>query len=382
MNGTADVIVIGAGIAGLALAWELARRGADVTVLEQSHPGAGASGRNTGTLLHQVEPLVAELLAETETVYRELGEGPVEFGWHEHPQLLLARDAAQLELALAKGRAIAAQGVRVEELDAEAVRAELPVLSGPLAGGALLHGASALDAEATVLAFAEAARAAGATIRGGVRVGSLRGGVWTSEGRWDCRDVVLAAGPWIADLYPGLPVRGGRGWLMRTAPLPFALPWIVEEVSWPDQAVLGAAAVPPTLAEIAAGANGAPIGECLVLCPAAGGEALLGASLHTSLRDAVEGADAPERLARRALEVSAALGSVRVTRAWWGLRPVSPDGMPLAGQLGDGVWVHGGHASLGMQAAPATARRLADAIAGGRPAAGALDPRRFLQEAA
>jgi len=53
MSGT---IVVGGGIAGLTIAWELARRGADVTLLEQERIGAGASGRNTGTLLHQVEP--------------------------------------------------------------------------------------------------------------------------------------------------------------------------------------------------------------------------------------------------------------------------------------------------------------------------------------
>jgi len=147
---------------------------------------------------------------------------------------------------------------------------------------------------------------------------------------------------------------------MRTTALRFALPWIVEEVSWPDQAILGRAAEPPTLAEVAAGANDTPVGESLVLCPVEGGEALVGASLATSLRDAVEGAGAPERIARRALDISPALADVRVTRAWWGLRPMTPDGMPVAEQLEENLWVHGGHGSLGMQAAPATARRLAE----------------------
>jgi glycine/D-amino acid oxidase-like deaminating enzyme len=77
----------------------------------------------------------------------------------------------------------------------------------------------------------------------------------------------------------------------------------------------------------------------------------------------VEGAGAPERIARRALDVSPALGGVRVTRAWWGLRPMTPDGMPVARQLDENLWVHGGHGSLGMQAAPATARRLAKEMA-------------------
>jgi len=353
-------VVVGGGIAGLTIAWELARRGADVTLLEQERIGAGASGRNTGTLLHQVEPEVAALLAESEAVYAELLDGPVDFGWATYPELLLARDEAQLALAQSKGRAIAEQGIRVEFVDGAAIRAEVPAL-GNVAGGVLLHGAHRVDAERTVLALAEAARRVGARLRTGVRVGALSpGGVWTTEGWIAAGAVVLATGPWLADLQPAIEVRGGRGWLMRTTALPFRLPWIVEEVSWPDQAVLGRAAEPPTLGEVAAGANDTPVGESLVLCPVEDGQALVGASLATSLRDAVEGAGAPERIARRALDVSPALAGVRVTRAWWGLRPMTPDGMPVAKQLEEHLWVHGGHGSLGMQAAPATARRLAE----------------------
>jgi glycine/D-amino acid oxidase-like deaminating enzyme len=330
-----------------------------VTLLEQERIGAGASGRNTGTLLHQVEPEVAAMLAESEDVYAELLDGPVQFGWATYPELLLARDETQLALALSKGRAIAEQGIRVEFLDGTAIRAELPAL-GDVAGGVLLNGAHRVDAERTVLALAEAARRSGTKLRSGVRAGAVAtDGVWTTEGFIAAGAVVLATGPWLADLCPASEVRGGRGWLMRTTALPFALPWIVEEVSWPDQAVLGRAAEPPTLADVAAGANDTPVGESLVLCPVEGGQALVGASLATSLRDAVEGARAPERIARRALDVSPALAGVRVTRAWWGLRPMTPDGMPVARRLDENLWVHGGHGSLGMQAAPATARRLA-----------------------
>jgi glycine/D-amino acid oxidase-like deaminating enzyme len=363
MNETADVVVVGGGIAGLTIAWELARRGVGVTLLEQERIGAGASGRNTGTLLHQVEPEVAALLAESEAVYAELLDGPVDFGWTEYPELLLARDEAQLALANAKGRAIAAQGIRVEFVDGAAIGAELPALGG-VAGGVLLHGAHRVDAERTVLALAEAARRAGAKLRTGVRVGALAdGGVWTAEGFIAARAVVLATGPWLADLHPRIEVRGGRGWLMRTTALPFALPWIVEEVSWPDQAVLGRAAEPVLLNELASGAASVPVGECALLCPLPDGSGLVGASLSTSLRDAVEGVDAPQRVARRVLEVAPGL-QARIVRAWWGLRPMTPDGLPVAGLWDDGVHVHGGHGSLGMQAAPATAAWLAAAMHG------------------
>jgi glycine/D-amino acid oxidase-like deaminating enzyme len=135
------------------------------------------------------------------------------------------------------------------------------------------------------------------------------------------------------------------------------VPWIVEEVSWPDQVVLGKAAGPVPIQEIAAGRVDLPVGECVLLCPLPGGEGLVGASLSTSLRDAVEGPDAPRRIAQRVLQLAPNLRA-RITRAWWGLRPMTRDGLPIAG-LADGVYVHGGHGSLGMQAAPATASWLA-----------------------
>ena len=139
--------------------------------------------------------------------------------------------------------------------------------------------------------------------------------------------VVVAAGPWIADLVR-VPVKAGRGWLLQAERLD--VPWIVEEVSWPDQVVLGRAAEPTPIADVAAGHVDVPVGECALLCPLPGGDGLLGASLSTSLRDAVEGVDVPRRIAARVLEVAPGLRT-RIVRAWWGLRPMTPDGLPVAG---------------------------------------------------
>ena len=354
MNGT-EVVVVGGGIAGTTIAWELARRATSVTLFEQGPLAAGASGRNTGTLLHQTEPAVATMLRASEASYRELD---ADFAWTPRSQLLLARDEEQLRVARSKG-ALIGGGVQV---DGDALRAEYPAFGPDVLGGVVLPGASTVDPELATRAFAEAARSAGARIRTGVRVGSVSArGVLTDDGAVACDAVVLATGPWLADLLPAVPVKAGRGWLMRAERLD--VPWIVEEVSWPDQVVLGRAAEPVSLHELAAGAVEVPVGECALLCPLPGGAGLVGASLSTSLRDAVEGLDAPQRIARRVLEVAPGLRT-RIVRAWWGLRPMTPDGLPVAGACDDDVYVHGGHGSLGMQAAPATAAWLAAAMHG------------------
>jgi glycine/D-amino acid oxidase-like deaminating enzyme len=382
-----DTIVVGGGIAGTSIAWELARRGRRVALFEQAVLGAGASGRNTGTLLHQVEPVVAAMLQESRGRYRQLEDGDVDFRWTPRDQVLVARDPGQLRVVEEKAQRIARQGVEIESVGGDDLRAAFAPLSDDVLGGAVLAGASTVEAEPATRAFAEAARGAGATIRTGTRVSQVRiaggrvSGVLTDDGPVAAETVIVATGPWLTELLPLAPMKPGRGWLMRTPRLGFEVPWIVEEMSWPDQAVLGAAARPSPLADIAAGRIDENVGECFLLCPLPDGDAFIGASLSTSLRDAVEGIDAPQRMAARALEVAPGLAqSVGVTRAWWGLRPMTPDGLPLAGPAAtEGLLIHGGHASLGMQAAPATAAWLAGWMHG-EPVPSAFDqlrPDRF-----
>jgi D-hydroxyproline dehydrogenase subunit beta len=382
-----DAIVVGGGIAGTTVAWELTRRGTQVTLFEQATLAAGTSGRNTGTLLHQVEPLVAAMLRESEARYRELEDGEVDFRWTPRAELLLARDRGQLRVVEEKAAVIAEQGVATSWLTGDDLRAELPGLSDGVLGGAVLAGASTVEAEPATRAFAEAARNSGARIATGTRVGQVRTangrvtGVLTDAGPVAADTVIVATGPWLTELLPLVSMKAGRGWLMRTERLDFDVPWIVEEVSWPDQALLGAAARPSPLGDLAAGRLDETVAECFLLCPLPDGDAFVGASLSTSLRDAVEGIDAPRRVAARALEVAPGVARrVAVTRAWWGLRPMTPDGLPLAGACDvEGLLVHGGHASLGMQAAPATAAWLA-AWMHGEPVPAAFDelrPDRF-----
>jgi glycine/D-amino acid oxidase-like deaminating enzyme len=259
-------------------------------------------------------------------------------------------------------------------MDADSLRRAAPGLRLQAAGGYLLRDAWALEPASATRAFGESARRAGAQIRTGQRVSAVScrsgrvEGVLTDAGPIATEAVVVAAGPWLRDLVPGLPISAGRGWLMRTAGLTMETPFVVEEMSWADQDELGRAARPPTLEEVAAGYD-RPLVEAFVLVPLPDGSALLGTSLSPSLRELPEGGDMARRLAARALKVAPGLGGVRVTHGWYGLRPMTPDGMPVAGRIDDvaGLHVHGGHGSIGMMTAPAIARWLADSITGGAP---------------
>lgn len=378
----ADVVVVGGGIAGVTAAAALAERGLEVTMLEQHGLASAASGENTGTLLQQTEPVVAAMLRETVAVYRELAEGAVDFGLRRLDELLLARDEAQLEVAQAKADAFAAAEIEASLLTAEHVANEHPYLA-PAAGGVLLSDAYALEPEATVQAVAVRAREAGAEIRTGCRTIQVcpGHGVLTDTGAVRGDIVVVATGPWLAELLPTAPVRGGRGWLLRTDRLPFRLDCMIEELSWPDQQILGVVGEPRRLDAVARDRTDPPLADAVFLCPQRDGGALVGAAMTLSLDGVPEGADMPGRLAARAVAAAPGLAGAGIRRAWSGLRPTAPDGLPVAGRVPgtEGLFVHGGHASLGMQAAPATAASLANEICS-RPVPDwyrALDPGRF-----
>jgi glycine/D-amino acid oxidase-like deaminating enzyme len=372
-----DCVVIGGGIAGCTVAFELARRGRRVTLFERRSLAHAASGRNIGLLLNQVEAEAVVMMRRALEVYREV-EGAAEFQLRPQDQLILAADEDQLGAATARTRAMRGAGLEAEVVGAEQLRRELPQLAAGVAGGAIVSGAWAVEPAAATLAFAQAARAAGAEIRTGVSVSQVAsGGVLTDAGRTAADVVVVAAGPWLADLVPGVPVSAGRGWCLRVDRLPVRLPWVVEEMSWPDIDQLAVAARPPSLAAVAAGSHDEPAAEAFVIAQRPGGEALVGTSLAPSLRDAVEGVDMPRRVAARALRIMPGLGTVPVTAAWYGMRPMTPDGRPVWGPVSEGLWVHGGHGSTGMASAPMTARQLVDALVDGAAPPGELSPGRF-----
>jgi glycine/D-amino acid oxidase-like deaminating enzyme len=378
-----EVVVVGAGIAGCTAAYELARRGFGVTVLEKRGIAHAASGRNMGLLLNDVEPGSVAMMRRALPIYRELESGPVPFELREAAYLLVAQDEKQLRFTEERVPAIRDSGLRCEPLPETALRNGLPQLRQEVAGAYLLEGCWAVSADAATRAFAEAARSAGAELRTGVRAAqvSIRSGrlegVLTEQGPFRADAVVVAAGPWLPDLIPGAPVSTGRGWLLRTGLLGFRLPWVVHEMAWPDLEELGRAARSPRLSEVAAGDYELPSAATVSLVGQPVGHALLGTSLAPSLLEPVEAVDMPRRIASRALALLPGLAEVSITGGWYGLRPMTPDGRPLVGATGvEGLYVHGGHGSIGMQSAPWTACELVDSMTGGAQSE-QLSPARF-----
>ena len=390
-DATSDVVVVGGGIVGCACALALADRGVEVVVLERAGLAAGASGRNRGLLLPHPDPVADGQYREGVAGYRRLAEqAPVPFGPRPTALLAVAADHAGLAQVRRLAGELDALGHAVEPLEAGTLAELEPCLAPDLAGGIRYEGWE-VDPTAATLAFAAAARRAGAVVRTQQQAhrllldGDRVTGVAVDGGPLAAGAVVLATGPWTRPLaaWAGvdLPVGGARGWLLQTAPLPWTVGHALMDAGWAapaDPAFPGRA---PTVEEVAGEPPDPEAWTAFALQQGPGGHAVVGASLAASLREDGEHPETVRGLARRARRFVPGLAGVPVVTTWSGVRPVTPDGHPLVGPVPGlaGLWVAAGHGPIGVLAAPATARMLADRLVGGRPdpAAAPFDPARF-----
>ncbi len=351
------VAVIGGGITGCATAALLAEAGASVTLFEREAIGAGASGRNSGILQPQVDPLLALLYEASIELYEGLGHG---FALPATPSdvLLVSEDAGALRAGYE-----AAPGA--EWLEGDALTKAEPELGSGLCAYRL-QGCLPIGPTAATMAWAARAREAGAELVIGqaataaVRDGRVEG-VRTRDERHAADAVVLAAGPWT----PGVPVRAVWG---VVAQVRLARPPRHQLEEAGIEALTEAGASPPALFSLVT----------------TGDVSAVGSTFTPGEPDAA--ATAPGLLARGARFVPALDGAaVEHVRAC--ARPVSDDGLPILGAIPDvdGLHVITGHGPWGITLGPGSAKLVAAGVlgdAGAVPAPLRYSSSRFLRSSA
>ena len=414
------VAVVGAGVVGLACAWELRRRGADVVVLERASVGGGVSRGNTGWVTPSLTyPLPApgmvreglrQLLTGGEAfvlrpsldpafvrwlwsfrrnctsarfdagirallalnrrtlqlfdAYRDAG---VAFEMHTAGLVVAARTPGGLDLyrrTFQRLRELGYEGGSIDELDAAALAALEPALD-PARVGAGLHARvdRFVRPEQLTAGLAERLRADGVEIHEGCELRTLArsDGGWaleTASGPVAAQRLVVAAGlptaPLLRRLGVRVPLMGARGYSVTVA----------------------GRGTPPRHALYLAEAK-------LGLSPFDDGVRVAGVFELGASNDDVSPA-VGERLlaAARPYLASWQPDSDGPVEAWAGLRPATPDGLPLIGALPglDDIYLATGHGMLGVTLAPATANLLAPLVLEGRaaPELTPFDPARRL----
>ncbi len=197
------VVVVGAGIAGATTAWQLARRGAAVTVLEQEDaPDRHSSGRNAAILRTAMSDPVLHLLArESLAFYQRPPAGFAEHALFEPCGLYLAAPAGAAE-ALRAWTSDPACTVGAREVPPAELYARVPELAPGIEAVVSIPDEGVFDLSAIHQGFLGGARRAGAELRFQcaaeallVEDGAVRG-VRTAAGELEADAVVLAAGGW------------------------------------------------------------------------------------------------------------------------------------------------------------------------------------------
>ena len=366
---TSEVVVVGGGVIGASVAFFLAREGVEVTLLERDALAAGASGAAAGMLTPSSEASEAgsffrwaqRSLAGFEDLAAELLErSGVDCEFVRSGTLRLAFD--ETEASRLRERAGRLPGVRLEWLEAATVRTVEPHAAPAAVGGLFAPDEAHVRSPLLARAYAGAARRLGARIETGVEATGVRvtGGriaaVETRDGVWSTPCLVLCAGSWSAT---------GGPWPDDLAPPP------VEPVRGQ---ILSVESPTPAPATTLLGAGG-------YVVPKRDGSLIVGATEERVGFDARVTAEGLRRLLAIGARVVPAIADCTFHSAWAGLRPASPDGLPIVGPIPEveGLAVATGHYRNGVLLSPVTGGLVSDWVAGkGTPdEARAFLPSRF-----
>jgi glycine oxidase len=371
-----ELLVVGGGIVGLSVAWQAARCGLAVTVVDPA-PGQGASWAAAGMLAPVTEARAAEAAladlglaslarwpAFAETLASDAGCSARDLGLRQQGTLAVAFDEDDLR-ALAEFAAVAELlGLAAERCSAQRCRQLEPLLTPRLRGGLLVHGDWQVDPRRVVPALLQALDRRGVRLRRQSVVGlvtdppELAGGqddtIETGAGLAVALDdgtvleapvVVIAAGASSGTL-PGLPpeavppVRPVKGEILRLGP-------------GRARALLGHVV------------RGTVRGLPVYLVSRDGGELVVGATMEEAGWDTDVRAGAVRDLLWAATELVPEVGELAVVECRAGLRPATPDNGPVLGPTPvAGLHLATGHFRNGVLLAPITAETVVAGITG------------------
>jgi glycine/D-amino acid oxidase-like deaminating enzyme len=348
----ADAIVVGAGIVGAACAAALAEDGWRVTMLERSFASAGTTSVGMGhVVVMDDSPEQLALTTYSDRLWREIGP---ELGARAEVDrcgtLWVAEDETQLDAVREKQRVYATAGVASEILDAHQLAEAEPALRRDLVGALRVPGDSVVYPPGATLRLVERAKARGATMREGVTVRAFLANGVQLDGETLHADVVVnATGAAAAQLTPELPIVPRKGHLAITDRYPGFIRHQLVELGYLTSAHV------MTTESVAFNLQPRPTGQVLI----GSSRELVG--WEPSINRAIL-----QKMLMRASAFTPRITDLSIIRCWTGFRPATPDKLPVVGRWEPtpGLWIAAGHEGLGITTSLATARLIADQVAG------------------
>jgi glycine/D-amino acid oxidase-like deaminating enzyme len=351
-----DVVVVGAGIVGAACTCEFAGRGMRVAVLDRDVVGSGATAAGMGHIVVMDDSEAQFALTRySQQLWQELrSELPETVEYEQCGTIWVAADHEEMDAVSRKREFYAKRDVPSEVIDAGRLKQLEPNLRDGLAGGLLVPEDGVLYPPCAALFLIQKAQQQGAILKLGASAVQISQGRVLLADRSEVRAelIVNAIGSRSPELTPGIDVKPRKGHLVISDRYPGFVRHQLVELGYLNSAhSIGADSV------------------AFNVQPRKTGQVLIGSSRqygddHKQVDQAILA-----RMLQRAAHYMPGLGALSAVRTWTGFRAATPDKLPLIGPWpGDkSVFLATGHEGLGITTSLATARILADQIAGRKP---------------
>ncbi|KYG61407.1 amino acid dehydrogenase [Bdellovibrio bacteriovorus] len=397
-----EILIVGAGIIGTAIGAELSRRGAKVCIIDRGTVGRGCSYGNAGwmtpcfamplpmpgmllksmkwlldpegplyikpslsvNLAHwmwafmkamnetqarkAVEALVV-LSQKSLTEYEKLGQKYPALNFEQKGLMMVSRTQPGVDAAVAELNYVKNLGVPGKVLNGDDIAAMEPALKGPLLGGVYFSNEAMAEPFQVVQALANEIRAYGGEIIENCELqdivisGNKVESVLTSQGEFKPQQLVMATGSWSKDLARlmrlRVPILGGKGYAMIVPPLE-------KQPQYPIMLVEKKIAITPRQ-----------------------GSLRIAGTLELVDQDFTITQRRVESIKKGAREFLHLPQDLEIQELWAGLRPCTPDGVPLVGYHKNisNLMLAVGHQMLGLQSGAGTGLLVADLIEGKTP---------------
>ncbi len=357
-----DAVVVGAGIVGAACADECVRQGMRVAVVDGDVIGGGTTAAGMGHIVVMDDSEAQFALTRySQQLWQELRPAlPADVEYEQCGTIWVAADEEEMAEVYRKRDYYIQRGVPVEVLEQNALEIAEPHLRKGLVGGLLVPEDGVLYPPCSARFLIERAQAGGATIHLGSPVSHIGNGrVRLEDGReLSAGAIINAAGNGATLLTPGLAIKKRKGHLVITDRYPgFVRHQLVE------------------LGYLKSAHSSTSDSVAFNVQPRKTGQVLVGSSRQYDVENKQVDNPILLRMLKRAEEYMPDLAQMSTIRVWTGFRAATPDKLPLIGPWpGDAtVFLATGHEGLGITTSLATARLLADQIAG-RKAAIPVEP--------
>jgi len=354
MNTKYDAVILGAGIVGAACALEFAKAGMAVAVIERETIAAGATGAAMGHVVVMDDSAAQFALTQYgQTLWNEIApELPSDVEFYRPGTIWLATGEEEWIELQRKCDIYSANKLLAEMLDSQALAQAEPNLSRTLCGGLLVRSDAVLNPKRAATFLLEKATRQGASIDlilGKAVLKADHGLTVLQDGTHIHSPILInATGAFAPALNQGIAVRKRKGHLLSTEPcLGFANHQLVE------------------LGYLKSAHGSERDSVAFNVQPRMNGEMLIGSSRQFDTEDGSVEQDILDSIMHRARLFMPEIDSLRILKSWTGFRAATPDKLPLIGPTEDPtMFLATGHEGLGITTSLATARLLADHIAG------------------